>query len=156
MPKSEDTRVEKSKFISREIGRGWLLGALAVVLLFLAFVFGVGIGNHHRAYRTNAVVGLHGPMAQSFLEKEDAGSGFPLSPHGGTVTIDGKTFEQGVVTAVNGSNFTLASHGATTKVVTNGSTQYQNGNQVKQNDSVVVTGTLSGSTLTATHITINP
>lgn len=62
----------------------------------------------------------------------------------------------GVVTAVNGDKFTVASNGATKDVTTNSSTQYEGGDSVKVNDTVLVTGATSGGQFTADRILINP
>lgn len=62
----------------------------------------------------------------------------------------------GVVTAVNGSTFTVASNGATKDVITNSSTQYEGGDSVKVNDSVLVQGSTSNNQFTADTVVINP
>lgn len=63
---------------------------------------------------------------------------------------------RGVVTNVSGGNFTLAGGGTTNTVTTNSSTQYTGASKVAVNDSVVVLGTVSNGTFTATHVIVNP
>lgn len=63
---------------------------------------------------------------------------------------------RGTVTNVSGDSFTLAGHGSATQVKTSSSTQYQGGNQVKVNDTVIAFGTTSSGTLQASQIIINP
>jgi hypothetical protein len=70
--------------------------------------------------------------------------------------LDSQNRLQGVVTAVNGSIITVAGHGSTNIIQTNGSTSYQNGNQIKINDSVIAFGATSSGTFTATRVVINP
>lgn len=61
----------------------------------------------------------------------------------------------GVVTAVNGSSFDVGGGGTKTTVNTNGDTTWNTTNKkVSVNDSVVVFGTMSGSTITATSVQI--
>ena len=96
---------------------------------------------------------VHGPGGGFGFERRGlGGDGFDSN-----VTVDGQTRLSGVVTSVSGSGFTVAGHGVTTNVTTNSSTQYRNGSsQVKQNDSVLVLGTDSNGTITASQIIINP
>jgi hypothetical protein len=129
---------------------GWLYGLVGLVVLILVFMAGAGIANHR-----------HGDMGfkSSGVARAPGGFGGGRRFGGagqGTVTINGQTRTSGVVASVNGSSFTLAGHGSATNVTTSGSTQYQGGNQVKQNDSVTVFGTTSNGTLSATQIVINP
>ena len=136
-------------------GRGLAYGAGAVIVLLIVFMLGAAAAGHHRVYRTGGFYGGGpGPVTVGM------GRGERVFMHsgnfGGTVTDNGQTRTTGVVTAVNGSSFTLAGNGATTNVTTNGSTQYQNGNTVKVNDTVMVVGTTSNNTLTATSVVINP
>ena len=131
---------------------GWLYGLVGLIILLLVFMAGLGIANHDRWGRN-----------VNFVSKSSA---MPLERHGrfmmgdggfgNNTTINGQSRDEGVVTSVSGSSFTLAGHGATTSVTTNSSTQYQGGNTVKQNDTVVVWGTESNGTLTATAVSINP
>jgi hypothetical protein len=63
---------------------------------------------------------------------------------------------EGVVTKVDGGTLTIAGGGATNTVQTSGSTQYTNATAAKVNDTVIVAGTISNSTFTATQIVVNP
>ncbi len=62
----------------------------------------------------------------------------------------------GVVTKVDGKNFTIAGNGTTNSITVNDSTQYTNGSTVAINDTVFVSGTVNNGTFTATQVTINP
>lgn len=139
-------------FSSGAPGRGWLYGLLAAVILIIVFLAGAAAANHrHRGMVFKTANMMGGPGGEFGLGRHRLGGGF-----GGNVTINGQTRVSGVVTSVNGNNFTVAGHGSTTNVTTNSSTQYQDGNQVKQNDSVIVWGTDSSGTLSASQIVINP
>ncbi|HUC96221.1 MAG TPA: hypothetical protein VMR16_00965 [Candidatus Saccharimonadales bacterium] len=77
------------------------------------------------------------------------------SSNGTTTTSTSTSFVSGVVTAVNGSSFDVGGGGTKTTINTNGSTTWNTTDKkVSVNDSVVVYGTLSGSTLTATSVQI--
>ena len=141
----------RSYFSTAPANRGWFYGALAAVVLILVFMFGAAAERHHNQ-RDFMVTG--GGFKTSFIGPErihERGFGF-----GVTQAASGEDRTAGVVTSVNGNNFTVAGHGATTNVTTNSSTQYRGGNQVKQNDTVIVRGTTSNGTITATRIVINP
>ena len=132
--------------------RGWLYGVLTVIVLILVFMFGAAAQRHHSS-REFMVTG--GGFKTSFIgpgRMHEQGFGFG----GDTQTANGESRLNGVVTSVSGANFTVAGNGATNNVTTNSSTQYQGGNQVKQNDTVIVRGTSSNGTITATQIVINP
>lgn len=143
----------RGQFTTAPAGRGWLYGAAAVIVLALVFLAGAAAANHRKGY---AVFRTGGPLGAP----AEAGFGLRHRTMGAfdsnSVPVNGQSRLNGVVTSVNGNNFTVAGNGATTNVTTNSSTTYQDGNQVKQNDSVVVFGTTSNGTLTATRIIINP
>ena len=61
----------------------------------------------------------------------------------------------GVVTAVDGSIITVAGNGTTTKVTTTDSTTYTGDDKpAAVNDTIMVVGTTSGDTFTATRISL--
>jgi len=131
------------------VNHSWLYGLLGVLILLVVLMAGVGIANHHRRLERGIVTS--GQFGTGFGERHQ---GFMAM--GGKQLADGQNRTSGVVTAVNGSSFTLAGHGSTTEVTTNSSTQYRDGNTVKVNDTVVVSGTTINGTLTATKVVINP
>lgn len=161
MPKEEQKVAGNNKFISMRAHNGWLYGLLAVLAVAVVFAAGMTAARYH-----DDRVAIKRSIAAGFIE----GDGFGAKEHGfmmfgghmggqalgESITINGQTRASGVVTGVNGSNFTIAGSGAVANVTTNSSTSYQNGNQVKQNDTVVVLGTSSNNTLTATRVVINP
>jgi len=141
----------RSYFSAAPAHRDWLYGALTVVILILVFMFGAAAERHHNS-RELMVTG--GGFKTNFIGPGGARErGFRFD---GPQTANGENRTTGVVTSVNGDNFTVAGNGATTNVTTNSSTQYQGGNQVKQNDTVIVRGTSSNGTITATEVAINP
>lgn len=119
------------------------------------------------------LVGLLGGMVAYHHERRNNityldGTGITLRDGGGIVRqtrslgrfgIAGSNSQdtaRGVITSVNGTNFTVAGNGSTQQVSTSSSTQYQGGDQVKVNDSVVAYGTTNNGTLSATQVVINP
>lgn len=153
MAKEPDAQVKNNQFSTMRQNNGWLAGLLALIAMALIFMAGVSIADYHRGmvYKSGNIVSGPG-LAGGFGERRFMmGGGF-----GSNGTVNGQSRDEGVVTSVSGNNFTLAGNGATTNVATNSSTQYQGGNSVKQNDTVVVFGTESNGTLTATQIVINP
>lgn len=151
MANETETKPQSSSSRYFKPEHGWLYGLLVLIVGVLIFIAGMAVANHHN-YRTGffgggynvGMFGRHGGMMglRSGLD--------------GTTTINGQTRIKGVVTSVNGSSFTIAGNGSTTNVTTSSSTQYQGGNQVKQNDTVTVFGTTSNNTLSATEVVINP
>lgn len=129
---------------------GWLLPVLVfVIVVFLAGLFGGMVAYHHE--RQNTVLSPRlGEMRSGIIQRNRTSDGF------GMMNSNSQNAVSGVVTNVNGSSFTVAGNGSTQQVSTDSSTQYQSGNQVKVNDTVVVYGTTTNNTLTATQIIINP
>ncbi len=70
--------------------------------------------------------------------------------------FDSQNRVAGVVTAVSADSFTIAGNGGAKNITTTSSTQYQGGNKVKINDTVIVYGKTSGNSLQASFIVINP
>lgn len=132
-----------------------LFSLIGVLLVLLILLVGIRIGGHNNdGFYTNTKIGRGpGMMSRGFTTYGDGERGFM---NGGTTLMNGRTRTDGVVTAVNGDGFAIAGHGATSNITTNSSTQYQNGNTVKVNDSVLVFGTNNSGTITATQIVINP
>jgi hypothetical protein len=78
------------------------------------------------------------------------------SSDGLTTTTTNTTYTQtqGVVTQVNSDNIVVAGGGKTQKITTNSSTTYVGDTKPAVNDTVVVVGTKSGDTITATQIEV--
>jgi hypothetical protein len=149
MAKEVVTETKPTRVSAVNINHSWLYGLVGILILLVVFMAGVGAANHH-----NRMVRPSGAMAGGFSKRIFGGErGFRAD--GGQLSNVGNS-TRGVVTAVNGASFTLAGNGATTNVTTNSSTQYQDGNTVKQNDTVIVFGTTTNNTLTATQVIINP
>ena len=153
--KKEEKSAEEGKsagYSTFSGNRGWLYGLGTVIIALLIFLAGIGVANHRQGmvFRSGNIISGPGDLG-GFRKR-----GFMAGGFGSKATLNGESRARGVVTAVNGSSFTLAGNGATTNVTTNSSTQYRDGNTVKQNDTVVVLGTESNGSLTATQVTINP
>src|SRR5579862_6639659 len=127
-------------------GRGWLYGLIGLVVLVMVFIAGAAVANHRGVIGG----GLYGKRGVSLIGPRRGMGGLG----GGIYSAQNRI--EGVVTSVNGSSFTVAGNGSTTDVTTSSSTQYQGGDTVKQNDTVVVYGSLSNNTFTATQVAINP
>lgn len=131
----------------------WLLPVLIVIIIiFLAGLIGGMVAYHHE--RKNAVI-YSGSVG---LGLRGSGGVFQRgrSFNGYEIVSNNRNSVSGVVTNVSSSSFTVAGNGSTQQVTTNSSTQYQGGNQVKVNDTIIAYGTTSNGTLTATQIVINP
>ncbi|MDB5161473.1 MAG: hypothetical protein JWO96_853 [Candidatus Saccharibacteria bacterium] len=139
-----DKRVEKEPFYHTSLSRrNWLVPALLVVIvILLAGMF----ASHRERQGVNGLPG-RGQGLMTRHERRFLGQGLPGS---------NQNQLSGTVTAVNGSTFTIAGNGASNQVQTSSSTQYQGGNQVKINDTVVVFGTTSSGTFQASQVVINP
>ena len=120
--------------------------AIALILLFGVFVAGALAGRFS---------GQRGFAGSEFL-RSDTKSLMMGREFGSRNLLSSTDRITGVVTAVNGSSFTVAGHGATNTVSTDSSTQYQGGDSVKVNDSVMAFGSTSNNTFTATQVAINP
>ena len=73
-----------------------------------------------------------------------------------TTTTTAKTYTQtqGVITAVNEDSIVVAGGGKTQTIKTNGDTKYDDEKKPAVNDTVVVTGTKDGDTITATQVVV--
>jgi len=128
--------------------RPWHFSVLGILIVVLVLLL-VGSVFHNRHEST--VFGNPGGRTFNVM-----GGGQGHRFRGGAGGLNSQNRISGVVTAVNGSSFTLAGQGSSTQVQTDSSTQYQGGNQVKVNDSVIAFGTTSNGTFTATEVAINP
>lgn len=129
--------------------RGWWIVISSVVILILAAAALAAAA----AYRISGGGGHGASRALGIERRLRIGE---LSGLQKGTAANGQTRKLGVVTAVNGSNFTLAANGETTQVATSSSTQYRGGSQVKADDTVIAAGTISNGTLDASRVNINP
>jgi len=129
--------------------KSWLVPVLVVIIVILLVAGIFGWASNHRGR-----FGPAGGFGSVQARRGFAAGGLYGVGSGGNAANQNRL--QGVVTAVNGSSFTLAGNGTTNTVQTNGSTQYQNGNAVAVNDTVIVFGSVSNSTFTASQVVINP
>ena len=148
---SKNTESKTTETNTVTISRTWAygLGGAFIILIALMVVVGVA-GRHERVMQGMRPGGFHRGLSTGTRPRRFMMGG------NGQGTVNSANQVSGVVTAVNGSSFTLAGFGSTTNVTTDSSTQYQGGNTVKVNDTVVALGTTTGGTLTATEVSINP
>jgi hypothetical protein len=134
----------------------WLYATGAVLIVLIVFALGMSVANSHE--KSAMTFSTRGPIGAGSAEIGGRmGGERHFAFNGGDSTnTSGQTRLIGVVTAVNGDKLTVAGGGTTTQGTTNSSTDYVNGSAVKANDSVIIMGTKSGDTVTATRIVINP
>jgi hypothetical protein len=141
---SEYKTAESSAWHKRS---SWLVpGLLIVIILLLIAGMSSGWNRHDRP----AMVGLR--TGGAFIGHGEGGRFSTRGP------IEGSNQSRlmGVVTSLNGTNFTIAGGGSTNDITTNSSTQYENASSVKVNDSVLILGTTTSGTFTASQVIINP
>lgn len=147
-PETKATKTNTPKSNTVTIHRNWAYGVAGVLIILFVLMASVGFARRHEEFKEAVPLG-------GFK------TGLSTRPHhfmmgGGQTNVNTGDRVTGVVTAVDGSSFTLAGFGSTTNVTTNSSTQYQGGNTVKVNDTVAAIGTTSNGILTATQVSINP
>jgi|GEM_PF-1155836 len=154
--KPKDTTVyEQDRWYPRRSGRPWIIGAIVILIILILVLIGSmfrlsdlrqGSMNRGQTFTSFNHGGSMPRMNSSFF--------FSSSDSNGTTTSSTNVVS-GVVTAVNGSSFDVGGGGAKTTISTNGSTTWNTTDKkVSVNDSVLVYGTVSGSTLTATSVQI--
>jgi cytoskeletal protein RodZ len=152
----EEKYPEETKRIDRSvrIGRPYFIAAI-VVLIILIIVL---IGSMFRFSQVRQ--GFEDRNGMTFYShqmspRQDGGSFFFSSSSTNGSTTTSNSAVSGVVTAVNGSSFDVGGGGSKTTINTNGSTTWNTTDKkVSVNDSVIVYGTVSGSTLTATSVQV--
>lgn len=136
-------RGDKRPVVINKTHWGWPAAIIVIVIVGMMLIGGMFAwafwGGGYGGYW-----GMHGSYGNRMMDEHGYGIMF-----GGDRVV-------GTVTAVDGSSFTVAGDGSTTKVTTDDSTRYTYGNQVKVNDTVMVLGNTSGGTLKADRVVINP
>jgi hypothetical protein len=134
-----------------------VLGAvvLAGLLAVGALLAGRVLLNRYSAL-TSPRVGTHLMVSHPRFGGDSTFSVSQSSSDGLTTTTTNTTYTQtqGVVTQVNSDNIVVAGGGKTQKITTNSSTTYVGDTKPAVNDTVVVVGTKSGDTITATQIEV--
>lgn len=144
--------------LDRRHTKKWVIGivAIVVVIYILAIVIGLAIvrenGTTQRELtRTGTTQEFGGrPRAaadRNYTVQQSDSDGLTT-----TTTNTTYTQTQGVVTAVASDSITVAGGGKTQVIKTNSSTTYTDDVKPAVNDTVVVVGTKSGDTITATQI----
>jgi len=128
-------------------------GALVVVGIAVVLAFSAGMVIEH-ASRQN----LTRPAGVGGFVMGERGQAGPRGFYNRRLNSSADNISRlsGVVTAVNGTTFTVGGNGATNSVQTTSSTQFTGGDKVAVNDSVIVSGTTNNGTFTATQVAINP
>ncbi|HKX73425.1 MAG TPA: hypothetical protein VJM32_05395 [Candidatus Saccharimonadales bacterium] len=153
-PTAGEPQKQEVKNADAQKRRAGTLVLVAGGLVILALGFGAGWLSRNEtndrligpgfAHKADVFEGSR-PMMKQHLGGED------VNPTDGTEY----SHLSGVVTQVNGDTFTIAGNGTTKTIKTNGSTTYNvTTNKVKVNDSVIVKGSKSGDTFTATGVSI--
>jgi len=125
-----------------------LLVCGAALLVFAGLAAGIWMHVDRVNDRRDAIIGMMGERGFRHIGPEVRTS---VNPTDGT-TITRLT---GVVTQVNGDSFTIAGNGTTKTIKTNADTSYNSTDKkVSVNDSVIVTGTDSNGTFTATTVNV--
>lgn len=125
---------------------GWYIALIvAAVVIFMLGVLVDHAVNYHNANRVFVSSNVSMPRTGSFRGNY----------YGSPSVSSNQVQISGVVTAVNGSTFTVAGNGTNNTVQTNSNTQYYNATKVSLNDSVAVVGTTNNGTFTASQVIIN-
>ena len=148
--KTDNKPSGEGSWSTRPVPHGWLYGLGGLLILLIVFAAGVGVAHHRTLARQDRI------MVGSGLVRGFGGGERGMMMERGGINTGNQSRLSGVVTNVNGSNFTLAGAGTTNTITTSSSTTYQGGSQVKQNDTVMVFGTIANGAFNATQIVINP
>ena len=143
-PTTEDKKT-RNRHSGQPFGNWWLIFG-GITIFIIAFAIGFGSWRWHSNQLGLESGGRFGRFMTHRMGWGDNDS----------VLSSSQDRVSGTVTAVNGSTFTVAGNGSSYQVQTNSSTQYQNGNSVKVNDTVIALGTTNNGVLTATQVAINP
>jgi len=140
-------------------------GLIATLIILIIIIVGLIIAAGYFAVRSNAYnrFGIGAPGVTTIDRSiRFGGRGFvgggqytTTEVSNGSVTTTVYNYITGVVTAVNSDNIVIAGGGKSTTIQTNGSTTYTDGTKPAVNDTVTVEGTTSGSTITASQITVD-
>ncbi|MCX6728506.1 MAG: hypothetical protein NTV39_01935 [Candidatus Saccharibacteria bacterium] len=147
-----DESVHEKPYNSRS-SRPWII---AVVIILVILIFAIAgsmfrMNNLRQGYYNHGTTYVNGRGGMPHMNS----SFFYSSSDSNGTTTTSTSAVSGVVTAVNGSSFDVGGGGTKTTVDTNGSTTWNTTDKkVSVNDSVLVYGTVSGSTITATSVQI--
>jgi hypothetical protein len=130
--------------------RPFFIGGIIILIILILVLIGsmFRFGQLRQGFNDNRGTFIYSRQ----MPHMNSGFFFSSSSSNGTTTSS-TSVASGVVTAVNGSSFDVGGGGSKTTINTNGSTTWNTTDKkVSVNDSVVVYGTLSGSTITATSV----
>lgn len=151
-PATHNESESKKPVTSQHMQKHYAVALIGIVAVVLAFVAGAGVmRSHYDREDTTRPMGVGGFVMGGPGHASFGGEGRRLNS-----SDDNTNRLSGVVTAVNGTTFTIGGHGATNSVVTNSTTQFTGGDKVAVNDSVLVSGVVANGTFTATRVIINP
>lgn len=159
MPDKEIKSEEVTKKDAPKKSSSWIVWTVIAGILVLVIIGGgaawamrAWMQNHQPAQRPGLQLLNNTPRysnQRTFYVQQSSSDGLTT-----TSTTTQYTQTQGVVTAVSGSSITVAGGGKSQAITTNSSTTYVGGTKPAVNDSVIVTGTKSGSTITATQVEV--
>ena len=148
--KTEKTSVTKSATNSSKNNRPYLIAG-GIILVLIILVAALGSLRLLRPELTSERRGVITYGQQSMMPHHNQNIIIQSSSSNNTSNI----FVSGVVTSVSGNNFVIAGNGVKYTVNTSGDTTYNTTDKkVSENDSVMVIGTKSNTTITATDIRI--
>lgn len=134
-------------------GRPWIIAAIVILVILILAIAGsmFRLTNLRQGYYNHGTTYTNGRGDMPHMNS----SFFFSSSNSNDTTSTSSSAVSGVVTAVNSSGFDVGGGGTKTTVNTNGSTTWNTTDKkVSVNDSVLVYGTVSGSTITATSVQI--
>jgi len=146
-PKKEQPKDDKDKSKYPSWGVGMAIAIIAIIVVALAGGALIDHAMNQNRFQIRTV-GNGGFITRTNFSTGFASSGYVSSSNSANIS--------GVVTAVNGTSFTVAGNGATNTVQTNSNTQYVNASKVAVNDSVVISGSINNGTFTASQVVVNP
>jgi len=144
--------------LDRRHTKKWVIGIVAavVVIYILAIVIGLTIlhatDSGQRGFTRTGTTQQFGGRPRAAIDRNYTVQQSDSDGLTTTTTNTTYTQTQGVVTAVASDSITVAGGGKTQVIKTNSSTTYTDDVKPAVNDTVVVVGTKSGDTITATQI----
>lgn len=151
----KNPEVTKKTDKSVRIGRPYFIAAIVVLIILIIVLIGslFRFSQVRQGFYDNRGGGVIYSRQEAPHMNE---SFFFSSSNSNDNSTTSASVVSGVVTAVNGSSFDVGGGGSKTTVNTSGSTTWNTTDKkVSVNDSVVVYGTVSGSTITATSVQIS-
>lgn len=156
---SQDSQATTETVVPRRHSQRWVIGVVVGVIVLYALLMGCGLWAFYSLsglQRTDVPTGMYRSGMHSRFTSDQNYAVRSSDSDGLTTTTTNTTYTQtqGVITAVNNGTIVVAGGGKTQTIKTNSSTTYANDTKPAVNDTVVVTGTKDGDTITATQIAV--